>query len=108
GDLARAQTMAYATLAMTQFILVFDCRSVEGGILKRNPLENRWLLLAVLSSVVLFLLTMYVPSIAGVFKTVPLNVREWVIVLVAAALPTFTLSARRAGRKALRPKVAVR
>ncbi|MBX5435920.1 MAG: calcium-translocating P-type ATPase, SERCA-type [Alicyclobacillaceae bacterium] len=108
GDLARAQTMAYATLTMTQFILVFDCRSVEGGILKRNPLENRWLLLAVLSSVALFLLTLYVPGIAKVFRTVPLGVREWVVVLVAAALPTFTLSVRRAGRKALRPKVAVR
>jgi len=108
GHLAQAQTMAYATLTMAQLILVFDSRSLEGGILRRNFFENRWLLLAVLSSVVLFLVTIYVPSIATAFKTVRLGVADWILVLVAAALPTFTLSARRAGRKAFRPKMATR
>lgn len=105
-QLVRAQTMAYATLTMAQFVLVFDCRSVEGGIFKRNLFENRWLWLAVASSVGLFLLTIYVPFLARAFSTVKLTSQEWVIVLVAAAIPTFALSIRRAGRKALRPKVA--
>jgi Ca2+-transporting ATPase len=104
GDLQRAQTMAYTTLTLAQFILVFDCRSVEGGILKRNLFENVWLWLAVLSSVALFLLTLYVPTVASLFGTVPLHGTDWAIAAVAAALPTFTLSVRRAGRKALRPK----
>ncbi|MDQ0190824.1 calcium-translocating P-type ATPase, SERCA-type [Alicyclobacillus cycloheptanicus] len=108
GDLGKAQTMAYATLTMAQFILVFDCRSVDGGIFKRNFFENKWLLLAVGSSVALFLLTMYIPSIAAVFKTVALGGRDWLVVLIAAAIPTFTLSLRRAGRKALRPRPAAR
>jgi Ca2+-transporting ATPase len=105
-NLARAQTLAYATLTLAQFILVFDCRSVEGGILKRNLFENVWLWLAVLSSVVLFLLTLYVPGLARLFGTVQLGPQDWAIAAVAAAIPTFTLSVRRAGRRALRPKVA--
>jgi P-type Ca2+ transporter type 2C len=106
GDVASAQTMAYSTLTMSQFILVFDCRSVEGGILKRNMFENVWLLLAVASSLALFLLTIYVPAMATVFQTVRLGLREWLIVVVAAAVPTFALSLRRAGRKALKAKMA--
>ncbi len=107
-NLAQAQTMAYATLTMAQLILVFDCRSLEGGIFKRNLFENVWLLLAVASSVVLFLITLYVPFIAKAFNTVPLGAVEWGIVLIAAAIPTFALSLRRAGRRAMRPKVSIR
>ncbi|GGI97436.1 calcium-transporting ATPase [Alicyclobacillus cellulosilyticus] len=108
GSLARAQTLAYITLTLAQFILVFDCRSVHGGIFKRNLFENRWLILAVASSLALFLLTIYVPPIAKVFGTVRPTSVEWLVALGAAALPTFTLSARRAGRKALRPKLGAR
>ncbi|MCL6636509.1 MAG: calcium-translocating P-type ATPase, SERCA-type [Alicyclobacillus sp.] len=108
GNLARAQTMAYAALTLSQFILVFDCRSLEGGIWKRNLFENIWLVLAVACSLLLFLLTVYVPALAKVFGTVRLSPLEWGIVLAAAALPTLVLSARRAGRKALKTKVALR
>ncbi len=68
--------------------------------------ENVWLLLAVASSLALFLLTIYVPAMATVFQTVRLGLREWLIVVVAAAVPTFALSLRRAGRKALKAKMA--
>lgn len=105
-NLKRAQTMAYATLTMAQFILVFDCRSVEGGIWKRNPFTNIWLVLAVLVSLGLFLLTIYVPVLATVFSTVKLGAMDWIIVVVAAAIPTVALSVRRVGRKALKTAVA--
>nr|WP_242549782.1 calcium-translocating P-type ATPase, SERCA-type [Alicyclobacillus mali (ex Roth et al. 2021)] len=101
AELAHAQTMAYATLTMAQLILVFDSRSLEGGILRRNPLENIWLLLAVLSSVALFACTMYVPRMAEVFHTTPLGLGDWAMVLVAAAVPSFALSVRRMGRNRL-------
>lgn len=108
GDLSKAQTMAYATLTMSQLILVFDCRSVDGGIFKRNFFENKWLLLAVASSVALFLMTLYIPSVASAFKTVSLGSKDWLVVLIAAAIPTFALSLRRAGRNALRPRPTTR
>lgn len=108
GKLEHAQTMAYATLTMAQLILVFDCRSLEGGILKRNIFGNIWLILAVLSSVALFLMTIYVPKLGPAFHTVPLGAFDWVIVIVMAAIPTFALSLRRMGRNALRPKVSAK
>jgi len=108
GNLGKAQTMAYATLTMAQLILVFDCRSVNGGILSRNIFENKWLIGAVLSSVVLFLITIYVPGLARAFNTVPLNHKDWLLVLVAAAIPTFALSLRRMGLKLASGRVSSR
>ena len=37
-----AQTVAFATLVLAQFIHVFDCRS-EKSILSRNPFGNKYL-----------------------------------------------------------------
>ncbi|MGZ4134099.1 MAG: calcium-translocating P-type ATPase, SERCA-type [Tumebacillaceae bacterium] len=98
-NLIKAQSMAFATLVMAQLIHVFDCRSVEGGIFSRNMFENMWLIWSVLSSLVLMLGVMYIKAFQPVFRTVPLGLMDWVIVLVAAAIPTFALAARRATRK---------
>ncbi|MEK4875205.1 calcium-translocating P-type ATPase, SERCA-type [Bacillus sp. FSL W8-0102] len=90
-NLAYAQTIAFATLTVSQLILVFDCRS-EHSIFSRNPFENRWLVLAVLSSAVLLLAVIYIPSLQPVFQTVTLPPREWLLILGLSALPTFLLA----------------
>ena len=99
GNLIKAQSMAFATLVMAQLIHVFDCRSVEGGIFSRNFFENKWLIASVLISLLLMLGVMYIEAFQPVFRTVPLGLIDWVIVLVAASIPTFALAARRASRK---------
>jgi len=98
-NLIKAQSMAFVTLVMAQLIHVFDCRSVDGGIFSRNIFENKWLIASVISSVGLLLGVMYIEAFQPVFRTVPLGLLDWVIVLVAAAIPTFALAARRATRK---------
>lgn len=91
-QLIRAQSVAFATLVMAQLIHVFDCRSSR-SVFHRNPLQNKALVLAVLSSVVLMLVVMYLPTLQPVFKTVPLSFREWCLVLVNAGIPTFLMGA---------------
>jgi Ca2+-transporting ATPase len=98
-NLVKAQSMAFATLVMAQLIHVFDCRSVEGGIFSRNLFENMWLVGSVVSSLLLMLGVMYIETFQPIFRTVPLGLVDWMIVLVAAAIPTFALAARRATRK---------
>jgi len=90
GDLQRAQTVAFATLVMAQLIHVFDCRSSR-SIFHRNLLENRWLVLAVLSSLALMIPVLYVEPLQAIFKTVPLGFRDWSLVFVAAGIPTFVM-----------------
>lgn len=88
----RAQSVAFATLVMAQLIHVFDCRSSR-SVFYRNPFQNRYLVLAVLSSVILMLAVMYLPVLQPVFKTVPLSFREWCLVLVMSGIPTFLMGA---------------
>ncbi|KAA8756412.1 cation-translocating P-type ATPase [Paenibacillus sp. UASWS1643] len=92
GQLIKAQSVAFATLVLAQLIHVFDCRSSR-SIFHRNPLQNKYLVLAVISSVVLMLVVMYVEPLQPIFKTVPLGLREWAICIVAAGIPTFLMGA---------------
>lgn len=91
-QLIHAQTVAFATLVMAQLIHVFDCRSSR-SIFHRKLLENKFLVLAVLSSLVLMLAVLYIEALQPVFKTVPLDLRDWALVLVAAGIPTFAMGA---------------
>jgi Ca2+-transporting ATPase len=90
SGLVKAQSVAFATLVMAQLIHVFDCRSSR-SIFHRNPLQNKYLVLAVVSSLALMLAVMYIPELQPVFKTMPLDWREWLLVLVAAGIPTFLM-----------------
>ncbi|RAP78111.1 calcium-translocating P-type ATPase, SERCA-type [Paenibacillus montanisoli] len=90
ANLVHAQTVAFATLVMAQLIHVFDCRSSR-SIFHRNILQNKYLLFAVLSSVILMLGVLYIDALQPIFKTVPLNFRDWCLVMVAAGIPTFMM-----------------
>lgn len=88
--LMKAQTVAFATLVMAQLIHVFDCRSSR-SIFHRNPFQNKYLVLAVLSSLLLMVGVLYIEALQPIFKTVPIGLREWCLVFVAAGIPTFVM-----------------
>lgn len=90
-NITKAQTIAFMILVMAQLIHVFDCRS-EYSIFDRNPFENKYLVLAVLSSIALMLVVVYVPALQVIFHTVGLGVRDWLLIIALAAIPTFLLS----------------
>ena len=86
-NLIYAQTMTFTTLVMAQLIHVFDCRS-EKSIFARNPLENKYLLFAVFSSILLLLIVIYWPPLQPVFHTTALDLLDWLLVLVLSFIPT--------------------
>lgn len=90
-NLAYAQTVAFATLVLAQLIHVFDCRS-EKSILSRNPFGNMYLVWAVLSSLLLVLVVIYVPALQGIFHTVAIQPKDWLMILGLASVPTFLLA----------------
>ncbi|WP_201713744.1 cation-translocating P-type ATPase [Rossellomorea arthrocnemi] len=89
--LAYAQTVAFATLVMAQLIHVFDCRS-EVSVFSRNPFGNMYLVFAVLSSLLLMLLVIYIPSLQPIFHTVPIVVKDWFLIIGLSSVPTFLLA----------------
>jgi len=90
-NLAYAQTIAFATLVMAQLIHVFDCRS-EKSILSRNPFGNMYLVWAVISSLLLVLVVIYVPALQSIFHTVAIVPKDWLMVIGLASVPTFLLA----------------
>ncbi|UII57359.1 calcium-translocating P-type ATPase, SERCA-type [Cytobacillus spongiae] len=96
--LAYAQTVAFATLVMAQLIHVFDCRS-EVSVLSRNPFGNKYLVWAVLSSLLLMFVVIYYPPIQPIFHTVSIAAKDWIMITALSAVPTFLLAGSFFARK---------
>lgn len=85
--LEHARTVAFATLVMAQLIHVFDCRS-DSSVFSRNPFENRYLIIAVLSSIFLLLLVIYWAPLQPIFQTTYLFFHDWLLIIGLSMIPT--------------------
>ncbi|MDD1767573.1 MAG: HAD-IC family P-type ATPase, partial [Methanomassiliicoccales archaeon] len=81
NDEARARTVAFCTLVMFQLFLVFSMRSENRLITQLGLRSNPKLLYAFVISLALQLMVVYVPFLNPIFKTVPIGVEEWIIIL---------------------------
>ena len=80
-DLATCRTLALITLVMSQLLHVFECRSERHSIFEVKIFTNPYLVGAVLVSISMVLAILYIPFLADVFNTVPLQLGQWGIVL---------------------------
>ena len=81
GDLERARTVAFGTLIFAELIYAFECKSEYKPIYKINLLNNLPLVGAVVGSFLLTLAVVYLPFLSGIFKTVPLQLHDWALVI---------------------------
>lgn len=81
GNLRLGRTVALCTLVMSQLFHVFECKSERHSIFKVGFTNNVYLVLAVISSTILLILTVYNPWLQGIFKTQGLNLTQWGIVM---------------------------
>ena len=81
-DLSLARTMALTTLVLAQLFYVFECRSEKFSPFELGFFTNHFLVGAVLCSVVMQLLTVYWPVLQNIFKTVPLDGWQWLLILL--------------------------
>jgi P-type Ca2+ transporter type 2C len=80
------QTVAFATLTVSELLRAFTARSERISVFKIGLFSNKWMLGAVGLSLTLVLLTIYVPALQTVFGTVPLTLRDWAWILPFALL----------------------
>jgi Ca2+-transporting ATPase len=106
-QLMKAQTVAFATLVLAQLIHVFDCRSSR-SIFHRNPLQNKALVFAVISSLGLLAMVIYMESLQPIFKTLPLAWEEWILILIFASIPSFLLGIGSMWSKTKQNKTKIR
>jgi Ca2+-transporting ATPase len=106
--IAKAQTMALATLITYELFYAFSCRSLRFTLPRLGFFTNKWLPPAVLSSALLMVAVIYIPSWSRAFHTVPLSLANWDEILLVAG-GSFLLvevgkwvAARRCERAAVR------
>lgn len=80
ADIGLARTCAFVTLVLTQLVHVFECKSETKNIFQIPLLNNIYLVLAVLCSLIMILGVVYVPALQNIFKTVPMGSNDWLIV----------------------------
>ena len=66
--IAIGQTMAFATLALSELVHVFNVRDNKKSIFSSNPFNNSKLLLAIGGSALLMLGVLFIPQIQSIFS----------------------------------------
>ncbi|WP_322807235.1 cation-translocating P-type ATPase [Thermanaerothrix sp.] len=102
-DATLAGTLAFVTLSSSELLRAYTARSERYPLLKIGLFSNRWMNLAVLSSLALLLMVVYVPFFNPIFATVPLSWAQWKLILpliflpaVVAEITKMVLGARKA------------
>lgn len=84
--LALARTMAFTTLVFAQLFYVFDCRSEKYSPFELGFFNNIFLIGAVSCSVLMQLSVIYIPAMQEIFKSVPLQGWQWMIILSVSGI----------------------
>ena len=82
-----AMTMAFVTLSFSELLRAFTARSERYPIFKIGVFSNKFMNIAVLTSLALLLAVVYVPFLQPIFKTVPLGWEQWRIILPLLFVP---------------------
>jgi Ca2+-transporting ATPase len=84
-DIDRSRTMAFSTLVMFQMFFVFSARSPYIPLHKLGFFGNKKLILAVTVSILLQLMIIYFAPLQTAFSTVPLELIDWVWIVLTAS-----------------------
>ena len=86
GEPARhASTVSLSILVTIEMFNALNALSEVDSLLRHSPLRNPWLLAAIALSMALHVLILYVPYFRDLFSITPLNLDEWLAVLLISA-----------------------
>ncbi|GAB4861560.1 Calcium-transporting ATPase 2, endoplasmic reticulum-type [Ancistrocladus abbreviatus] len=81
----KAMTLSLSVLVAIEMFNSLNALSEENSLSTMPPWRNPWLLVAMLVSLGLHCLIMYIPLLADVFGIVPLTLNEWLLVIIVSA-----------------------
>jgi len=81
----KASTLSLTVLVMIEMFNALNALSDEGSLLQVGIFANPTLILAIIGSVTLHCVILYVPFFAQIFGTAPLNVQDWILVMCFSA-----------------------
>ncbi len=89
--IGRARTACFIVLSCSQLFHAYNCRSMRESIFGIGFLTNKKLIVATLFSFCLQMAVVYVPFFQTIFKTEPLGVLDWVLVIVISSFPLWAM-----------------
>lgn len=95
----RARTAAFIVLACSQLFHSFNCRSMTESLFKIGIFTNKKLILATGVSFLLQMAVVYIPFLQKIFKTEPLGLFDWVLVVLISSFPLWAMEAVKAVNK---------
>lgn len=82
-----ALTFAFLTLILAELFRAYSNRSEHYSVFRLGVFSNKYLNKAILLSVALTLLVVYIPGVNTVFGTLAINFMDWLIILGLAFIP---------------------
>lgn len=95
GDLIFSRSIAFATLGVNSLVYVFSVRTLRQPFWAENPLENRWLNIAVVGGLALQLTPFMFEKARGFFGVVGLSALHWLYVFTAALVMFILIEAAK-------------
>lgn len=97
--LGRARTAAFIVLSCAQLFHSFNCRDAVKSLFKIGVFTNMKLIYANLVSFVLQMGAVYLPFAQKVFKTEPLGIFDWFMVITISSVPLWAMEIVKFVRK---------
>ena len=85
GDLIRAQTLGFTTMAMFQVFNALNCRSRTKSVFKIGFFTNKYLFGAMIASVSLQIMATILPFFQVALRTVPLSGWDWLTITLVSS-----------------------
>ncbi len=87
GTLTQARTMIFMTVVFGELFRTYAARSEDKSMFKTNPFANRYLNIAVIFSIILVMLLVYIKPLANIFGLEILDLSELAIAISLSFVP---------------------
>ncbi len=79
-SLEKSRTIAFTTMVFFQLFQAWNSRSETRSLFRLNPFSNPYLFLSMVAATLAQLAVIYLPGLAWLFRTEPINPKEWLLI----------------------------
>jgi len=95
ADLAKAQTIVFATIIMFELFHAFNAKSWNDSIINKRIFSNKYVIYGVLLAFVLTITVIYLPQLQSIFGTVALNALDWTLITIVSSSIVFFVELKK-------------
>lgn len=94
-DVAVARTLVFTFIAVSSILSTWSFRSLSASIISRGLFKNPWLFASAGFSLTLQVLAVYAPPLQKLFRTVPLELGDWLVIILLSFITVIIIDARK-------------